>query len=369
MVRGLLESLKQYRPREGKDPLENFITEAFAWILRENPAFSAFFLKKLDLGIEIESTNCEWITQYNFNGIYPDMVCFSNNNAIVFEHKAWGELHDNQIENYRTYAIRSFEKYKMVLITASKFQHKQSPDLALCWNNVYEYISEWEANNDASFIFKDFRRLLDSEGMGPLEPISSESLRYYYVSSYLKMNISNLIKGNLEEKYRNEWPDLYIEDKKGLYYAEAWGRMGINLFKAWKPGIFVGILLDGADHCTEPIDKFKGPDFSIIISFDRELHDKYQHNKHYKEFVDSISRKVTELDDGWDFYHHIEDKNRRNINKWHPIHIRKPAIQVFAGTQTIEGQVNNFYNEAKIILDMINNEGSFQKLRNVFVCS
>ncbi|MEM6502043.1 MAG: hypothetical protein AAF685_09415, partial [Cyanobacteria bacterium P01_C01_bin.89] len=43
MGNGLLSSLRKYRPREGHDPLENFITEAFAWILRKHPDFSVFF--------------------------------------------------------------------------------------------------------------------------------------------------------------------------------------------------------------------------------------------------------------------------------------------------------------------------------------
>ena len=46
METGLLESLRKYRPREGKDPLENFITEAFAWILNNYSDFAEFFINK-----------------------------------------------------------------------------------------------------------------------------------------------------------------------------------------------------------------------------------------------------------------------------------------------------------------------------------
>ncbi len=32
----LLVSLRQYRPREGRDSLEDFVTEIFCWILRNS---------------------------------------------------------------------------------------------------------------------------------------------------------------------------------------------------------------------------------------------------------------------------------------------------------------------------------------------
>jgi len=37
---GLLESVRKYHPRKGTDPLENFITEAFAWMLNDCPEFA-----------------------------------------------------------------------------------------------------------------------------------------------------------------------------------------------------------------------------------------------------------------------------------------------------------------------------------------
>ena len=42
---GLFEALRKYSPREGNDPLENFITEGFAWLLNKYPEFGEFFLQ------------------------------------------------------------------------------------------------------------------------------------------------------------------------------------------------------------------------------------------------------------------------------------------------------------------------------------
>jgi hypothetical protein len=66
MATGLLESLRKYRPREGKDPLENFITEAFSWILNNHLYFSEFFL------IEIMKKNRHAVKRYRQEKMHMD---------------------------------------------------------------------------------------------------------------------------------------------------------------------------------------------------------------------------------------------------------------------------------------------------------
>lgn len=373
METGLLESLRKYCPREGKDPLENFITEAFAWILNNHGDFSEFFLDDISSKVQMlgmEGKNCEWITQYNFDGVFPDMVCLSNNKAIVFENKAWSPLHEKQLKNYKDYATKIFENSKVVLITATKYQHAQEPDLALCWSDIYELISVWlDKNSDSPFIFRDFLKLLKSEGMGPPAPISHESILYYYASIDLKQNIGNLIKRVENEDWSKNIKqdfELYVENKRGAAYGEVDGKMGLQLLNSWTPGIFIGILLDGNDHCTKPINAAKGPDFCLILDFDDNLHSQYPSNSHYIEFVKIVSKKITDLNNGWEFYHHLSDNKVKNKkkNKWHPIHIRKPMLDVFVGTMSIEEQANVFYQTANQIIKIVTDEDCFWYLRN-----
>jgi hypothetical protein len=373
METGLLEALRKYRPREGHDPLENFITEAFAWLLRNHSDFSGYLIEEITakpnmLLHDIDGKDCEWVTQYNFDGVYPDMVCISNNNAIIFEHKAWSHLHKNQLKNYKSFASTNFVNSKVVLITATQYQHSQKPDLALCWSDIYTLIANWlEKNPDTSFIFHDFMKLLDSEGMGPPAPISHESIMYYYASTGIKKNIGSLIK-HVEN---NDWKlsiihddKKFIENKNRLAYGEAWGRMGIHLMNSWRPGIFVGILLDGSDHCTKPISLLKGPDFCLILDFDNDLHSKYPSYNSYIKMVESLSKKINKISDGWQFYNHLGDNQIKTKNKWHPIHIRKPMLDVFVGLESIEEQAKVFYETAKQIVELVTNEKYFWKLRD-----
>lgn len=365
MKTGLLESLRKYRPREGNDPLENFLTEAFAWILINYSDFSEFFLNKItakpNMQLQgMDGKNCEWTTQYNFDGVFPDMVCISNNHAIIFEHKAWSHLHEGQLQSYKNYAAGKFIESKVVLITASSYQHSQNPDLAWCWSDVYELMLTWLDNNtDASFIFNDFLRLLKSEGMGPPAPISHESILYYYATVDIKENIRNLLK-RIEN---NDW-SVNIQNDFELLIKNAWGRIGLELLNSWRPGIFVGIMMDGKDHCTTPTNTTKGPDFCLIIDFDNDLHNRYPSNNHYLEFVNKLSKKIASLQNGFDFYDHLADTKIKSNNKWHPIHIRQPLLNVLIGSSTAEEQDNIFYRTANDLIKLVTDEESFWKLRS-----
>lgn len=366
MKHDLLISLRKYRPREGHDPLENFITEAFCWILKSYDDFSVFFIDHLFEKMNIEKKvieNHEWSTQENFGGFFPDMLCkFGDNAALVFENKAWAELHHNQIGNYRSYATEKYNESYIILITATVRQHDQNPDLALCWSDVYKIIREWlkKENNGDNFIFNDFLELLKNEGMAPPAPISYESIQSYFTGMELKQQVINL-----RNRVKNsDWSKVALPSSQCLAESDNWGRVGIDLLKGagWKPGVFIGFLLDGRDHFTTPVLGTKSPDFCVIISFDGFLHNTYPKSETYKAFVNLIEKQINELNHGWNFYHHIEDKEAKKINKWHPIHIRKPMLELFKGTMTAEEQDAKFMESAEQILNIIFKSDEFDAL-------
>lgn len=366
MNHDLLISLRKYRPREGHDPLENFITEAFCWILKSYDDFSLFFIDHLFEKMNVEKKdieNHEWSTQANFGGLSPDMLCkFGDNAALVFENKAWARLHHNQISNYRVYANENYNESYIILITATVRQHDQNPDLALCWSDVYKIIQEWlkKENNGNDFIFNDFLELIKSEGMAPPAPISHESICSYFPGMELKPQTKNL-----RNRVKNsDWSKVELPSNQCLAECDQWGRIGLDLLKGagWKPGVFIGFLFDGWDHCTTPVLGNKSPDFCVIISFDKFLHNTYSKSETYKAFVNLISKQIQELNQDWDFYHHIEDKDARAINKWHPIHIRKPMLELFKGTLTSEEQDARFMESAEQILNIIFKSDEFEKL-------
>ena len=140
LSQSLLVRLSTYRPREKRNPLEDFITEAFAWILNNDQKFAEYFVQKLDLISTFNVSDYYFETQVSFiyedeeteekNIFRPDMVLKSGTkDQIIFEHKTWSHLHEKQLDNYRL----SSSAQHLVLITASNYQHTQKSDNLLIW--------------------------------------------------------------------------------------------------------------------------------------------------------------------------------------------------------------------------------------------
>lgn len=375
MKHDLLISLRKYRPREGHDPLENFITEAFCWILKSYDDFSIFFIDQLFEKMNIEKKvieSHEWSTQENFDGFFPDMLCrFNDNAALVFEHKAWSPLHNDQIKKYMNYAKRNYTESYMVVITATTKQHNENA-FNLCWSDIYKLIQKWldERENTDDFMFNNFLELLRNEGMSPPDLISNESILSYVnsIKSGLKeKSFTSQIECLIGRIKNSDWAsnlskvssrlDSCLEDGRTRE-----GRFGIELLSNWEPGVFVGFLLDGSDRRFFPICSAEGLNFCIIIHFHNSLHNTYPKSETYKAFASSIEKQIKALDQDWNFYHHIEDKDARAINKWHPIHIRKPMLQLFKGTMTAEEQDDRFMEAAEQILNIIFKSNEFDAL-------
>ena len=384
MATGLFEALRRYSPRENRDPLEDFITEGFAWLLNEYSEFGEFFLKYLEEKLKDEGKelnignyNCQWRTQENFDGKRPDMVYHFNgeNKAIVFEHKTLGrDLDEGQLANYKEYACKNFDEYRIVLITATQQQHEQDPDLALCWSDIYNLISNWEERGNNELLIKDFQQLLKSVGLGPPAPISHTSIwyycKYYDVVIDLQKNMHDLrnrVQARAEQK--EEWKEMIKKDynlsiliQRGRKY-DYYGRIGLEIlaYDDSQVGIFVGIIVDGEDHRIEPINPVKGPDFCLIISFYGSLYNFYPKKEAYKKLLAVLQKKVAHLNDGWEFYNHLDDHNEPN--KQHPIYIRKPMLDVFCGTESCEDQEQRFYEVASKLIELVVKEESFWALK------
>jgi len=374
MRSNLLTSLRKYRPRENSDPLENFITESFAWLLNNYPPFGRFFLMKvldrLEWTFDDVPESLDWVTQANFSGVYPDMICRAGDSIIIFEHKAWSHLHGNQLNNYREYASKKFgvEKYKIVLITGGKFQHDQNPDIALCWHNIFHWVGEWQKENQTDFIFDDFKELLSREGMGPQSLISHEAILSYFSARDFPRHLSQFIeRAEKDIKWKSlveaDHFKISVVNKRGSLYGDAWGRIGIKILDGLIPGLFVGFMLDGRDHRVAPLNS-QSPDCSVIFDFSSKYHDIYPTHNLYLSMVKEISEGISSLD--WDFHNHLAE--HENPNKHHPIHIRIPIVDLFRETRTSEEQLERFKCEVTKVLGVISSCDNFWKLRDLLGC-
>lgn len=366
-MESLLVNLRKYRPRENTDPLENFVTEAFAWLLKSSVEVSGSVLKlintKLKIPLNIPDHNVVISTQENFGGKFPDMVMRWGDVVVVFEHKVWAELHENQLDNYRNYIKDNSVDYRLVLITASTRQHAQKPDAAFCWEEIYENLhalNEGIHNNEKlSWCIDDFLALLKSEGLGPSTPINPLAILYYPQAIALESQLNALI--DRSKVYKWSANESYILETP----KKSYGRLGFELnYKSsiynsdWLPGIFFGFMLDGSDHLANDL-MGNGLKAVVILDMNEEVQQCYLDSDNYKNLIQEIFSKRNEKEFyGWTISDRTTEKNVV-LNKWHPLIISMPMNDFFHGSTTLDEQINVFHEKLSCVVDAIMDSENF----------
>jgi len=347
------------------------VTEAFAWLLKTNPKFSEYYIKYIcrklvshKLDFQIDSSTVKWDTQVNFSGRFPDLIYEAGGKALVFEHKLFSNLHDNQLLNYRTHAEVAYEDYRLILLTANTTQHQQNPDLSLCWEDIHKLIEKWiidNGENSNKLIFYNFLRLLEFEGLGPKAPISHESILYYFRAKDFETNVHNLMQ-DISQTSHKDFTSFISEEEFKLSLRSQWGRIGVELHNSWGPCLFAGVICGG--HRVDPILGPDSPDVVLMLCFDSSLHETYKFDQDYKDFVKELRDKSKGFPDGWEIHLHLEDETKSEKNMWHPVYIRKPFVKMMAGTKNTEEQKKAFVESIQKILPYYTSSEYFQNMRS-----
>jgi len=377
MKDNLLLALSKYRPREGHTPLENFITEAFAWLLRSDDNFACSFFKHF-CKENISPRNMEINTQLNLDGNFPDMVISIDSRVWIFEHKTFTRLSSDQLTKYRDSANKRFGSAKIVLITGFKSQHEQYPDIALTWCDIYEFLRSF-VNPNSSVFFTYFSELLKGNGLGPQPALSYESIIYYLPSKDFRVNLEQILwkaYETIEKTNRFDFFYTALEEDKSTNLkwngdvSKFWGRVGTEYLRIWRPGVFIGCIVDNTDHGNNYMDYSKGIDYSLIFSFDQEKSEDndmkcygkidYEQDEVYNQLLSEISR-----DDlyGFEVYEHARETEP---NRWHPLYVRKSLSDVLVGLGTQEEQVSKLLDESERMLRFLVNCKSFLSLRQKY---
>lgn len=278
-----------------------------------------------------------------------------------------------RLSNYRREALREYGdgNYYLTLIAGGHHLIDQDPDLGLCWHEVHAWITEWQDHKDyeADHLFPDFQRLLESEGMGPPAPISHEAILAYKPTQTLEPALSALI----QRMMHHPWKDLFLSNPispmlpwhRSLWAGqEPWGRFGINLmgneFSDWSPGIFVGFLTNPADHLVDWLNP-ACPDFSVIMDVHAQSFPAYEFLPVYQRMRDELDAAIRTSAPDFEFLDHLA--TCPEPNRWHPIHIRKPMLELFRGSADCAEQDRLFIGEASRIIRIIAGCQAFWEFR------
>lgn len=250
----LLSRLFSYSPRSGREPLEDYCTEALAWCLRKSPKLLLEFLKltKLEpLSKRIDPVEVH--TQFRFKTIDKenpddetggrfDLVIESGVAqpfVLVVEAKVGSPFGTDQLKIYRV-ELKNSDAFEDVpqdaryLVTLTTMTNSlKGTDGSITWPEVHGAISqsyESESNAVVAEVLKQFALFLKEKGLAMLElkKNSGNLLSQWREVKELEKQLTQIV-----ERLRNQEEIKRIVRRKRVESEEVWtGVYGKNDFFA-----------------------------------------------------------------------------------------------------------------------------------------
>ncbi len=372
----LLISLRSYSPRPGRDPLEDFITEAFAWTLRTHPSLAEELLSAITER-ERDVSDIEWETQVNVGDGFADMVGWDGHRAFLFEHKTGSEATADQIHRYRE-AIGA-EEVVTILITGNRWNFTGSdqegvdePDVHWAWARVYEVFDRWQQKiSEDTDRVEDFLALLDHEGLGPRENISESELCAFMVSRDTLDKLATSLKsiGNRTDEW--EFAYEHHQDPHGENQPEPrwsqkpirYGRIALKLYSEPGPNVIFGFIIDPENIGTTLVGSDSVPDLAVYL---RLPHDDLSKGQ-YKEVVESKAynelreRMQDTGDNRWTEF--ARGPRDSSFHDYHPIVLQRSLAPVLRGADTSDEEEQATLSAFKDGVEEFLREDELQRLR------
>ena len=145
----------------------------------------------------------------------------------------------------------------------------------------------------------------------------------------------------------------------GAQKGFAYGRYGVNLQRNWHPSVFVGSYLLSYDHGVPLLSPEVGGDFALILDLHRSkaFGDSYLAEE---EFLGLCARLGSDSQ-GWEFTDYLAASRP---NKWHPLYLRRPQADIFAGCTTAEHRATAYLEAARAAVKVLLAGGELDAIRD-----
>ena len=343
MNESIFSRLFRYKQTEKLSPRENYLTEMLAWMIDSLSQFGQdyvlFLNSKCKEKIDFDA-NCMFTvsaeTQFRVTKGIIDMVIETDcGYGFICEHKVDSSLRENQINDYSECdkEINQNLTFKTVLLTKSKDQHKQNPDIQIIWHEVYEFFSDpirkESFKADDKIIIEQFLMYLTEVSMGMKEAINPNGITHYSAA----MNVEPLLSSIFNDIYKDisksdseieeQCPGIHDFLKESKFLLNTPGkesdRIEIKFSETWHPGLFAGVQLDNKDNSLQSFDS---PQLVVIIDCLKGEKSKFQEKDWYKSIDMDMQGKE-------------ETENRFRIqttsdNPWRVLILHKPLTTVLS---------------------------------------
>lgn len=278
----ILNALFEFHPRDGHTPEENFLTEAFVYVLRTSKSAQNAWLS-LIMGIDVSVNQVDFQTRSSEreeegNVVYPDLLVDAKlldgrRIVIVSEHKWGSKCEPKQLDRYVKLAQRRNPPARVIFIGSKHDQIQEARKIldvemptsgrnCFSWGEVFHALSavpELEKND----IMKQFLDFMETYGLDPGVPMTNARLKALYDSS----GILESLERSLVNLYRRDWKDLPERYRKMRMFHRANGTLTL-LFatERWRPAVTVGFLHDPTAYGVAITDNEKGIDLMLRIA-------------------------------------------------------------------------------------------------------
>lgn len=395
MPDNLLVSLQKYAPRPKFNPLENFTTEAFAWLLRNNAgalnAFLTLIASKISeksekrqqkdnlnlkpLNLNVDPTDVRSETQVQLSSGIADLVLYLPDSTIVVEIKVWASGSKDQVTNYA--ASLKEQKYPTVItvfLAPGLPSQKEEADVIIRWADVYKVLSKGDPDERRL----EFLGYLDSQGLAPGLDLDCAAM-IYAPEVYRFIDVIS-----------TKWQAILdtLEPSKDFpisFRTNEWGRSGImwkrtNLANSyWNPAITIAVLYDPRDHCLEPITKSQGSIFMLSVDIGSIFFSKLKiTDTEWTKFKESVKLSCASGNlQGWKCFDGLEyyKDNLKKCNWWHPLIVYKPIFELLVNrpnkkmSYSSEEIKDIFEKETKFLLEAITTMPTFRTILDYFELS
>ncbi|MCG9910447.1 MAG: PD-(D/E)XK nuclease family protein [Flavobacteriales bacterium] len=177
MTESLFKRTFSYRQRENHSPLENYLTEIFAYCIESDLKFRNDFHKKL-LNISLPKKIFKITTQHEYIGIgRPDIEINFDNTTIIIESKVEARERLNQLADYcKILKIHKSDEQKHIVLLSKYYEHReiQSSNVTLHllrWFDIYNLIE-----NSHNEITQQLKIFLKEQGMEKIKNFNIQDM-------------------------------------------------------------------------------------------------------------------------------------------------------------------------------------------------